>query len=59
MRAGTLALLLAPLIPAVHGIWPFKQKRFTAEALYNAGRLGLPKDAGRVVAIGDVDGDQK
>ncbi|CAK9786351.1 hypothetical protein CC85DRAFT_284969 [Cutaneotrichosporon oleaginosum] len=58
MRAGTLALVLASLIPAVHGIWPFKQKRFTAEALYNAGRLGLPEDSGRVVAIGDVDGDQ-
>ncbi|BEI87812.1 uncharacterized protein CcaverHIS019_0105300 [Cutaneotrichosporon cavernicola] len=58
MRAGPLALLLAPLIPVVHGIWPFKQKRFMAEALYNAGTLGLPKDAGRVVAIGDVDGDQ-
>lgn len=59
MRAGTLALLLAPLLPSAHAIWPFKQKRFTAESLYNAGRLGLPEDTGRVVALGDVDGDQK
>lgn len=59
MRAATLALLIAPLLPSAQAMWPFKQKRFTAEALYNAGRLGLPEDAGRVVAIGDVNGDQK
>lgn len=54
-----LALTLALLSAQAGALWPFKQKRFTAEALVNAGDLGLKLDGGRVAAIGDADGDQK
>lgn len=53
------ALLLLWLAPATLALWPFQQKRGNSEALFNAGSLGLPDDAGRVVALGDIDGDQK
>ncbi|KAK4688706.1 integrin alpha FG-GAP repeat containing protein 1, partial [Tremellales sp. Uapishka_1] len=43
---------------STYALWPFKQKRFTAEAFINAGPLGLEDLDGRVVAVGDWNGDQ-
>lgn len=55
-----LFLLIAILhIRDVHALWPFKQKRYTSEAFINAGPLGLEGVGGRVVAVGDWDGDQQ
>jgi hypothetical protein len=42
--------------PAI-AIWPFPPKRFTGNALIDAGSMGLSGD-GRVVALGDFDGNQ-
>ncbi|KAL1405541.1 hypothetical protein Q8F55_009179 [Vanrija albida] len=53
-----LALTLPLLAAQASALWPFKPKRFTAEALVDAGTLGLKLDGGRVAAIGDADGDQ-
>lgn len=50
------ALLLQP--EPVSAIWPFVPKRFKANALINAGSLGLDKLQGRVIAFGDFDGNQ-
>jgi len=60
---------MIPLLPVAFGlitglqkvdaVWPFQQKRFTAEALIDAGPLGLESLTGRVVALGDWNGDQK
>jgi len=61
-RLGPLALVTAALAlaPAANALWwPFKPKRFTSEALINAGSLGLEGVKGRVVALGDYNGDQK
>lgn len=59
MRLGHLALLGA-LATGADALWPFKPKRFTAEAFLDAGSLGLDDAVrGRVLAIGDVNGDQK
>ena len=38
-------------------MWPFPPKRFKGNALLGAGSLGLDTD-GRVVALGDFNGDQ-
>ena len=53
--------LLVPylLLPTCIALWPFKQNRFVAEALIDAGSLGLKDVSGRVVAVGDWDGNQK
>ncbi|ORY34008.1 hypothetical protein BCR39DRAFT_518106 [Naematelia encephala] len=51
-------LAVITLVSPTYAIWPFKQKRFTAEALIDAGPLGLEDVGGRVVAVGDWDGDQ-
>ncbi|TFK46364.1 hypothetical protein OE88DRAFT_1667684 [Heliocybe sulcata] len=51
----SLLLLLLPL-PSL-GIWPFPPKRYTGNALLEAGRMGVDVD-GRVVAFGDFNGDQ-
>ncbi|KAL7421858.1 hypothetical protein Q5752_003629 [Cryptotrichosporon argae] len=53
--AATLGLLA---LPSTSALWPFQQKRFTAETLINAGPLGLADVKGRVVAVGDWNGDQ-
>jgi hypothetical protein len=53
---GLIALVLPELASA---LWPFKQKRFSAEALIDAGPVGLEDIAGRVAAVGDWNGDQK
>ncbi|KAF9533608.1 hypothetical protein CPB83DRAFT_783291 [Crepidotus variabilis] len=48
---------LLALLPLTHALWPFPQKRFTGNSLLAAGSMGLNGD-GRVVALGDFDGDQ-
>jgi integrin alpha FG-GAP repeat containing protein 1 len=53
----TAALALAPAANA--SWWPFKPKRFTSEAFIDAGSLGLEGIKGRVVAMGDLNADQK
>lgn len=55
-RSASLALLLLPFAKA---IWPFQHKRFSAEALIDAGQLGFEGVDGRVVAVGDWNGDKK
>ncbi|KAF8487633.1 hypothetical protein JB92DRAFT_2759088 [Gautieria morchelliformis] len=44
-------------LPLVKAMWPFAPKRFTSNSLIGAGALGL-SDSGRVVAFGDLNGDQ-
>jgi integrin alpha FG-GAP repeat containing protein 1 len=44
-------------ISPAFAIWPFPPKRFTGNALIDAGSMGLSGD-GRVVALGDFDGNQ-
>jgi len=56
--AGTILVTLVLFLHPVAALWPFQQKRFTAEAFVDAGSLGV-NTTGRVVALGDWDGDQK
>ena len=56
--AGTTVIALGLFLHPVAALWPFQQKRFTAEAFVDAGPLGV-NTTGRVVALGDWDGDQK
>lgn len=56
-RKFCLFLSLALLTHSAIAIWPFPPKRFTGNALLNAGTMGLNED-GRVVAFGDFNGDQ-
>ena len=51
--------LVIGILSGANAIWPFPQKRFTAEAFIDAGPLGLDEVKGRVVALGDWNGDQK
>ncbi|EPQ58671.1 hypothetical protein GLOTRDRAFT_73218 [Gloeophyllum trabeum ATCC 11539] len=54
----TSLLLLALAFPAPsHSIWPFPPKRYTGNALLEAGKMGVDVD-GRVIAFGDFNGDQ-
>nr|XP_031863237.1 uncharacterized protein CI109_001110 [Kwoniella shandongensis]KAA5530309.1 hypothetical protein CI109_001110 [Kwoniella shandongensis] len=55
-----LSLLALTPSPA-HGLrlWAFKEKRFKDEAFINAGSLGLGDVKGRVIGVGDWNGDQK
>ncbi|RDB23975.1 T-cell immunomodulatory protein [Hypsizygus marmoreus] len=48
---------LLHLASSAFAVWPFPRKRFTGNALINAGSMGLNSD-GRVVAFGDFNGDQ-
>ncbi|KAF8602747.1 hypothetical protein BDV93DRAFT_494396 [Ceratobasidium sp. AG-I] len=52
--------LLSALLAAssVSAFWPFPAKRFKGSSLISAGGLGLDNVQGRVVAFGDLDGDQ-
>jgi integrin alpha FG-GAP repeat containing protein 1 len=45
------------LVSPAQAIWPFPPKRFTGNALIDAGSMGLD-GGGRVIAFGDFDGDQ-
>ena len=49
-------IFLIFLFAYTHALWPFPPKRFTKNSLVEAGGLGL--DSGRVVAFGDMNGDQ-
>jgi integrin alpha FG-GAP repeat containing protein 1 len=59
--ATTLAVLT--LVYEITGVssalWPFREKRFKAEKMIDAGPLGLEGIQGRVVAMGDWNGDQQ
>jgi integrin alpha FG-GAP repeat containing protein 1 len=55
-RSAQLALVILPLVSA---IWPIKSNRPTAEALIDAGSFGIEGVDGRVVAVGDWNGDKK
>lgn len=59
MRSILFAALVATSLHPAQAVWPFKQNRFAAEALIDAGALGLDGVTGRVVAYGDWNGDQK
>ncbi|ORX36662.1 hypothetical protein BD324DRAFT_626704 [Kockovaella imperatae] len=60
MRPSPAALFVFLHIGPTLAFWPFGSgKRFTSEAFVNAGALGLDKVQGRVVAVGDWNGDQK
>ncbi|TCD70604.1 hypothetical protein EIP91_002634 [Steccherinum ochraceum] len=52
---ASLAWLTLPL--PTFGIWPFPPKRFSGNAMMDAGSRGIDTD-GRVVAYGDFNGDQ-
>ncbi|KAG8716700.1 hypothetical protein FRC09_015339, partial [Ceratobasidium sp. 395] len=45
-------------VSSASAFWPFPAKRFKANGLISAGGLGLENVQGRVVAFGDLDGDQ-
>ncbi|KAF5386695.1 hypothetical protein D9615_001974 [Tricholomella constricta] len=49
--------LAACLVTPTVAIWPFPPKRFTGNALIDAGSMGLDGDD-RIVAFGDFNGDQ-
>lgn len=51
-------LALTADVLGVRALWPFGQKRYTEEALIDAGPLGV-EGVGRVVAVGDWNGDQQ
>ena len=58
VRLSSLSLLSTWLwLPLTFAMWPFPPKRFKGNALLGAGSLGLDTD-GRVVALGDFNGDQ-
>ncbi|WVR07022.1 hypothetical protein IAU60_004061 [Kwoniella sp. DSM 27419] len=56
-----LLLLFTSLLgpTTTHAFWPFKDKKYNQEAFINAGSLGFEGVTGRVVAVGDWNGDQK
>jgi integrin alpha FG-GAP repeat containing protein 1 len=56
-----LVLTLTAEVLGVQAIWPFDVKveqQYTAEGMVDAGSLGI-EGTGRVVAVGDWDGDQQ
>ena len=60
MRARPSSLVLVSTwlwFPLAIAMWPFPPKRYKGNALLSAGSLGLETD-GRVVALGDFNGDQ-
>ncbi|CAE6446827.1 unnamed protein product [Rhizoctonia solani] len=56
MKLRILALLA--LSSSATALWPFPSKRFKSNGLISAGELGLQGVQGRVVAFGDLNGDQ-
>lgn len=56
MKFRILGLLALSTTAAA--LWPFPAKRFKSNALIFAGELGLGGVEGRVVAFGDLNGDQ-
>ncbi|KAI0713583.1 integrin alpha N-terminal domain-containing protein [Earliella scabrosa] len=55
LRTGLLATLLC-VLPSL-AIWPFPSKRFSGNALLNAGSMGIEPET-TVLAFGDFNGDQ-
>ena len=56
-----LVLTLTAEVLGVGAMWPFTEEReqsYTAEGLVDAGSLGI-EGTGRVLAVGDWDGDQQ
>ena len=58
MRLARASLLALLLVHPASAYWPFQERNFNAEAFVDAGSLGV-NSTGRVVAVGDWDGDQK
>ncbi|QRV86819.1 T-cell immunomodulatory protein [Ceratobasidium sp. AG-Ba] len=58
MRASLVLASASLLASSASAFWPFSSKRFKANELISAGGLGLENVQGRVVALGDLDGDQ-
>lgn len=58
MRTHFILSLVLVYLESATAAWPFKQEKFTGETLIDAGSLGV-NVTGRVVALGDWDGDQK
>ena len=59
MQPSAAALFVLCHLTSTLALWPFQTKRLTAEAFIDAGPLGLDDVGGRVVAVGDWNGDQK
>jgi integrin alpha FG-GAP repeat containing protein 1 len=61
--SSSVTLAVLTLVYEVTGasaaLWPFREKRFKAEKMIDAGPLGLEGIQGRVIALGDWDGDQQ
>lgn len=55
LRNCLLATLLCALPSCA--IWPFPPKRFSGNALFSAGSMGVEPDT-TVIAFGDFNGDQ-
>lgn len=51
-------LALTAEVLGVRASWLFNEKRYNEEALIDAGPLGV-EEVGRVVAVGDWNGDQQ
>jgi integrin alpha FG-GAP repeat containing protein 1 len=59
MASRTLFVLaLTAEVMGVKAMWPFAEREYTAEGMVDAGSLGI-EGIGRVVAVGDWDGDQQ
>jgi len=60
MASRTLFVLaLTAEVMGVRAMWPFTEQEYTAvEGMVDAGSLGI-EGTGRVVAVGDWDGDQQ
>jgi hypothetical protein len=59
MASRTLFVLtLTAEVMGVRAMWPSAEREYTVEGMVDAGSLGL-RGTGRVVAVGDWDGDQQ
>ncbi|KAG9121544.1 hypothetical protein FRC07_002449 [Ceratobasidium sp. 392] len=58
MRVSRTLVSVSLLASSASAFWPFSSKRFKTNELISAGGLGLESVQGRVVAFGDLDGDQ-
>ncbi|KAG8719560.1 hypothetical protein FRC09_010950 [Ceratobasidium sp. 395] len=58
MKVSRTLISASFLASSASAFWPFPAKRFKANGLISAGELGLDNVQGRVVAFGDLDGDQ-
>ena len=57
LRQSLFSFVVLFLVTSAQAIWPFPPKRFTGNALIDAGSMGLD-GSGRVIAFGDFNGDQ-